>query len=69
MQDENIRTQWRQGRPLGVVEVDADHSPAFSALPDSPAFVEAGDQEQSVVQEEIPPGYEEIVQGYFDRGQ
>ena len=69
MQDENIRTRWQQGLPLGVLEVDAEHSPAFSALLDSPAFVEAGEQEQSVVQEEVPPGYEEIVQGYFDRGQ
>jgi hypothetical protein len=69
MTDEKIKTRWHSGKPLGAIEVEARNSPAFSALGESVAIVEVGEQEQSVVQEEIPPGYEDIVRGYFDRGQ
>ena len=69
MTDEKIKTRWHSGKPLGAIEVEAQNSPAFSALRESVAIVEAGEREQSVVQEEIPPGYEDIVRGYFDRGQ
>jgi len=67
--DENIQTQWQPGELLGVVEVEGENSPADSYVKESAAFVEAGQGEQSVVQEEIPPGYESIVRGYFDEGQ
>ncbi len=67
--DENISTQWHPGDLLGVVEVEGENSPADSYVKESAAFVEAGQGEQSVVQEEIPPGYENIVRGYFDEGQ
>jgi len=67
MTDENIRTGWHPGKPLGVIEVDAENSPAQSFLGESVAILEAGEQEQSVVREEVPPGYEDIVRGYFDR--
>jgi hypothetical protein len=68
-QDENVTSAWHQGRILGVVETEAEQSPAVSTLGDSVAFIEAGAKEQAVVQEEIPPGYENIVKTYFDQGQ
>ena len=67
--DENISTQWHPGQLLGVVEVEGENSPADSYVKEIAAFVEAGQGEQSVIQEEIPPGYESIVRGYFDEGQ
>ncbi|MCA9425103.1 MAG: hypothetical protein KC994_08525 [Candidatus Omnitrophica bacterium] len=67
--DENISTQWHPGQLLGVVEVEGENSPADSYVKESAAFVEVGQGEQSVIQEEIPPGYESIVRGYFDEGQ
>jgi hypothetical protein len=68
LQDENISAPWHPGKPLGVVEVEAKDSPAVSTLGESVAILEAGEAEQSVVHEEIPPGYEDVVRGYFDRG-
>ncbi|MCG3197262.1 MAG: hypothetical protein GHCLOJNM_01747 [bacterium] len=66
-QDEKVSSAWHPGRILGVVETEAENSPAVSTLGTGVVFVEAGAREQAVVQEEIPPGYEEIVRGYFDR--
>lgn len=66
-QDENVTSRWHQGRILGMVEVEGEGGPAFSVVGESAAFIQAGGQEEAVVQEEVPPGYEEIVTNYFGR--
>ena len=69
MKDENVSSQWHPGKVLGVFEVEAKDSPAISTLGESVAFIEAGQREQAIVQEEVPPGYEDIIRGYFEDGQ